>query len=162
VIPSRCIPIVDIAIADIALQYPPPTDTRRGVATPAASATNTRGPRDDSSSTTILSTTTLEDSPHNILLLTILVVVWQLQLQVLPILEVHATIPPPRRQYYRRCTSFHYQTSIVDVIIVKAITGMITRCHMPYILFSPPPSLPRRPLVVIFISSHSCPDTQVC
>ena len=50
-------------------QYPPPTDTRRGVATPAASATNTRGPRDDSSSkTTILSTTTLEDSYRSLIL----------------------------------------------------------------------------------------------
>jgi len=50
-------------------QYPPPTDTRRGVATPAASATNPRGPRDDSSSkTTILSTTTLEESYRSLIL----------------------------------------------------------------------------------------------
>ena len=57
------------SIADVAAQYPPPTDTRRGVATPAASATNPRGPRDDSSSkTTILSTTTLEESYRSLIL----------------------------------------------------------------------------------------------
>lgn len=53
------------SVADVTT---PPTDTRRGVATPAASATNPRGPQDDSSSMTILSTTTLEESYISLIL----------------------------------------------------------------------------------------------